>query len=731
MARTYEVVAPDEEETGRRYEVVPPEEPEYKSDLDRLLARAPSPVGMGEAMMHFGSGMLAFPAAAVAGPAVGLAHSFGLMKDKNVADVYRDVPEALTYQPRSNTGKALVAPGDAVMGALSSAADSAGGATTDFFARHGMAGRGAATGAVVNAALQTAPALLMHKAGTSPKVAAATERVTGALTDMTGRTTPAIRAARTNVINHDQVARNYVVNDLGMDWDRLPVPIQRQLTTAAENPSLLAGVDKESLVREIRAASLPVADKPPLTRGQATRDPSKLSNESLLAAGDAEAGAPIRDVRVQQNTAILESLDSLRGTTGGKITPDLSSKFPDVGRSVQDGALQRKVRVMERNVDKLYADARKDPAGNELVDTTPLFEKIEKSPDRAHFKWADSWLKTMEAEPGSGLSVHVLEDLRKAAVKKRMNYADPDAHYAGELISEIERLTEGKGGESYARARAAHREVKTEFDDQRAVRRLVRTATRTDRALPVEKTFQKIVLSGSAEELAQVRKSLLTGGNAATQAAGLSAWKNLGAATLEHIKNRAGKGRVENQSGKANVTHDAMKSEIERIGDEKLRMLLGDKVVDQLYEVRQFTHDVKTQPDTGLKGSPTKSYDMLREEASAKADSNIKLASRAAGHATGHYFLGEMAGRGINFLKNRGRTAPEVRRLNNIREAADAVQSPLTKAASDAVSLKADIARRQARQDLVNKYLPAAAANPWNASVREQAEERLRKLAGG
>lgn len=541
-------------------------------NLQNAEGMAPN-LGGAEALAHFGSSMVAAPVAGLAGIATAAGNAMGIT-NKQPADVVRNTQEAMTYQPRTQGGKDIVKTASIPFELIAKGADVAGGAAAEVTGSP-------AVGAAVNTAIQSAPALLMRgRAGAVAEEAPAAARIAEPVAK----------------------AQEYVRNSTGLDWNSLSDGVKSTLTKIAESAGGLEKLDPKALERQARLESLDVPV--PATRGQITRDPVQLRNEGNVSA--TEAGKPIRDVYVAQNKAIIDNLDVLKGKTRGTAdTPE------QVGQSVQDAGLRAKLDVKRQEVKQKYADAK---AAGELtapVSPKPIIKTIAESPDKTHFGWVQSWLTDMGVvkKNASGtitrkLTLQEMEDLRQAAVARAMD-GGTEAHYAGKIISAIDQATEGVGGKAYQAARKARREQATEFEEQGAVAQLVENKSRTDRAVALEDTWRKTVIGGSIDDLTKVKRSLLTGGDAATRTAGKKAWRDIRAQTIDYITKEATKSVTRFEDGTPNVTPASMERAIKSVGPEKLNEIFGPGTVKQLNRIMEATRDIKTEPPTGFKGSPT------------------------------------------------------------------------------------------------------------------------------
>jgi hypothetical protein len=397
-------------------------------------------------------------------------------------------------------------------------------------------------------------------------------------------------------------AKAYVGSRTNLDWTTLPPAFRQKLSDIAAQAGKLENLDATAVERAAVLSGLDIPIKG--TRGQITRDPIQQRNEQLVKA--TEAGKELRDIDIAQNKALLDNLDVLRGKTGGKASGDI-----ETGRSVQDALRARKNRE-QVNVSKLYKEAEAAGEMQGPVNIDRLVEYLKNHDDPSQVAYAMSRLKQLGAikeEATGGISVSTnrtltlaeLEGIRRAAGAAGKN-GGTAGHYAKELKNVLDEVTEGVGGEKYQAARAARKALGDEFERQAAVARLVKNkGMTTDRAVALEDTWHKTVLSGSLEDLQKVRKSL---GNSPN---GTQAWADIQAATIDYIKARAtgGKLGLKNEAGDLNTTWSGLRRAVDEIGPDKMREIFGEvgaKKIDNIVESSQL---LKTEAPTGVKGSPT------------------------------------------------------------------------------------------------------------------------------
>jgi hypothetical protein len=587
-----------------------------------------------------GTSAVAAPVAGIAGLGAAAGKAMGLT-DAQPEDVVERVQAAMTYQPRTKVGQATTRALMWPFEKLTEGADWLGQKVAD-------ATGSPAAGAAVKTAVQIVPAVALRRApgGKSEPKAADLSLVEESAPTQTAipaqappvQTTVARPAQRSPAqatepayVAPDLVlqtearnrpssakidptqkaaetrARDYVTRTAGVDWNALPREVQASLVEVAKDANNLATLDARGLARQVQLQALP---KPvPATQGQLTRDPVQLRNEGNVSA--TKAGEPIRQIHLDQNQALLDNLDILKGRVANKTNPAQTAEA--VGISVQDQALRAKLELSRRGVKEKYAAA--EAAGELQAKASPvlILRTIAASPDKTHFGWVQSWMnemgvvqKTTKGTITRKLTLKEMEDLRQAAVARAMD-GGTEGFYAGKVISAIDQATEGVGGNLYKEARAARRAQALEFEETGAIARLVENKSRTDRATALEDTWRKTVIGGSVQDLRNVKRSLLTGGDRQTRSAGKRAWRDVKAQTMQYIKDEATKGVALNERGQPNVTPAAMKRAIDSIGKEKIDEIFGSGTAVQLNRIMEAARTVKTVPPAGHAGSSTMS----------------------------------------------------------------------------------------------------------------------------
>lgn len=550
---------------------------------------------LSEPAMQMVSGAVAAPVSGIAGIATAAGNALGFT-DAQPADVIERVGSAMTYQPRTTAGKAVSSVVQYPFEKITQFADWAGGGVAEATASP-------AAGAALNTAIQSAPALLLRGRGRAPRETP--RRVEPTIEPLPGETAPRVQPATPAEPANVTAARDYVARNTALDWNALSDAVRARLADIARDSDTLGKLDPTALERQSRLESLPVPIR--ATRGQLTRDTAQLNNEGTLAA--TEAGRELKAIRDAQSPAIVANLEVLKGRTRG------AAQSPEqVGLSVQDAALRAKLRLSQENVQRLYREAETAGELQGTASTRSLARMLEETPDLQHLGWVESWLNKANvvtdqkgaATKGMRMraSLKELEDLRQAAVARAMD-GGTDGYYAGKVIRAIDEATDGAGGNAYKAARAARRRQALEFEEQGAVARLVENKSRTDRATALENTWQSVVRSGSIEDLNKVKRSLLTGGDAKTRAAGRQAWRDIRAQTIQNIIDESTKISAPLPDGSPVVSAAGMQKAVNGIGQAKLDAIFGPGTSSMINRILQATKDLRTEPPRIHPGSST------------------------------------------------------------------------------------------------------------------------------
>lgn len=446
---------------------------------------------------------------------------------------------------------------------------------------------GAAGGGLVGKGMETVGRVL------GPTVSRGVDWLRGKVDDVVGKTGLAQTAGTRAAATADDVAAS--LKKEGIDWGTLPSRVRDALVQQADDAAKAgAPVTPAELARVVRAQNLPGGEAQ-LTKGQMTGNRQQLRDEFNLRR--TKAGASLDDQLAQQDKLLADSLDVIKLKTGGDT---VSGREAEAGQKITQPLLDQLKKSQEK-VSALYKTADESGETLQKVDTTPLIKWVEDNFAAMHSAPAMkslvadlkksglvSFSEDGAATAGREPTIREVEALRQAMVK--WGKADgASGAYMGEAKRVLDGITDGKGGELYAKARAARIAQRDQFEDPGVINRLVSEKPGGDRITPFEDVFAKSVVRGSVDDLAKLRGQLLTGAgdDAALQGHGVQAFKDLRAATLDYIK----LGAMDN--AKDEFSYAGLKKAMDSIGREKMEVLFGKNTSNELFNVLESAKDMK------------------------------------------------------------------------------------------------------------------------------------------
>ena len=568
---------------------------------EQALAYAESPIrGNVETIGQMASGAIATPVAGLSGMAQGaynvLAPAFGGQEGRPAAQRIEEVQQGLTYQPRSEAGKVASQTIAVPFQKLAEGANYLGERTAE------------ATGSpLLGAAVRAAPDLAMSLV--APEARGAMSSVGRGVTGM-GRAAPATaagaagaggsawsRAATGNAADGtagaQMAAAQQWATSNGLQWGSLPAQTRQALAAVAGDATKLQALDPIAVQREANLTKFGLTP----TRGMVTRDPLQLRAEQMAKSSD--VGSPLRQIDLDNNAALSTAVDSLKSAPAKDVA--------QTGRAVQD-VLRGRLASAQANVRKLYKTAEQAGELQGPVKIDRLVDYLNNHRDPTEVGYIEARLQKIGAirsgengleATGQPVSLAEVEAIRKAAVAKG-RAGGTQGHYASEVKSVIDQVTDGAGGDAYKAARKARAQVGEEFERTGIINQLVKQRGKTnDRAVALEQTWRKSVVSGSVEDLQAVKDSLFKGGQK-----GVAAWDDLRNSTIDYIYEKA-TGGPKNERGQVNVSWDGLRRAIDLIGNDKLEIMVGKLGAKKLNEIVEAAEIAKTEPPMGVKGAVT------------------------------------------------------------------------------------------------------------------------------
>ena len=567
VAQAYQLAKSDENlVTAQAQQAPAPQEPGIGAQL----------LGAGETALALGTGATGGTLGMIAGAGAGLAQQilggqFGTPEAaRAVEQAAAKGAQALTYQPRTQAGQQQVqAVGETLANVLPP--------VLPVLAAPGMA---------LQAARTAAPTL-----GAVGQVAgAAGQRAATA----TGRA----------IARPVQAAATGVRETLGMETPAAATP-------GAGRVSIGAAATPESLQRVTTAEGLRVPI--PLTRGAATREAGQLAFEKEQMKG--EFGAPLRNRAEENNLQVLQNFDAAIDATGAQA----AFAGPAATGSSVVNALSGGYQAAKNKTNVAYTTAKKSPEAESLVDTNTVV-----TIGRGDQEITNSLLGYINSKI-TGLPSSVVPDTARQLLIK-LELADADE--AGNLVARpatvgkleefrkelsgtakfddavglreetilkklIDAQTEPVAGPLYKQARALRAEQARKFENRAIVARLIKNRKgMEDPQVAVDQVFQRSVLSGSPEELTFLKRVLLTSGPDGQQA-----WKELQAATVQHIRDQATSGVGTDSAGRALVSPAKLNQIVNQLDKNgRLDVVFGKQEAQRMRDLNEVVKYVTTVP---------------------------------------------------------------------------------------------------------------------------------------
>jgi len=357
-----------------------------------------------------------------------------------------------------------------------------------------------------------------------------------------------------------------------------------------------AALTQEALLRAERAQRQGI----PLTKGEQTQSLAQQQLEQdLLKSNKPQLVAPLTNLKQQQQEAIGRQFQRLTEATGSTVADVDPIYLRDVGKIV-DAPLMAEYQKSINNYRSKYNAA--DNAGETLqeVPYQSLVDYINKQTPTTRTSLAPILQDTLEQlrinDPdGTGnISIRALEDVYQN-IGKKAQPGTPNLTYGKDLKNLIDETTEGAGGDLYKEARAARRQFSKEFDDVKAVAKLVGSKGE-DRLVRLSDVFDNVVLGSSKEDIQHITLLLKRAGPEGEQAI-----NELKGQTVQWLKGQA--------TGVNGVTKfDSFRKAVDKLEKEdKLTELFGKDGREQILDLRDTVKDAMVKQPGAVNYSNTAS----------------------------------------------------------------------------------------------------------------------------
>lgn len=483
--------------------------------------------------------------------------------------------QALTYQPRTQTGQEMAQ------------------------------AAGQFLGEVLPPVLPmiTAPGQLLQAARNVAPMTQATAQRGAAAAQQAARTTGKAIARPV------QAATTAVRETLGMEAPAVaPAAGARVSGGAAATPEVLR--------RTTTAEALPVPVT--LTKGAATRDAQQLAFEKEQIKSD--LGGPLRQRAEENNLQALQNFDALVDMTDAQLM-DLSSTGGAVVKSLTEGLTAAKNRTraaykaaenageLENNV---TLNAVVDYINENIPegDLAPVLKAAQQKAIAIGAAAPDAEGKLI-AQP---VTLKQAESLRQTF--QRAGFEGADQFHGGSLRRVFDVETEGMGGDLYKKARQTRIDQARKFENRAIVARLIKNRKgMEDPQVAADQVFRKSILNSSPEEITFLKRVLLTSGKDGQQA-----FKELQGSTVRHIRDEATKGMGMDSQDRPLISPAKLHQSVQALdANGRLDVILGKKNAQIVRDLDDVVRYVTTVPPGTLVNSSGTAGTLLAAMAEAGA----------------------------------------------------------------------------------------------------------------
>jgi hypothetical protein len=389
------------------------------------------------------------------------------------------------------------------------------------------------------------------------------------------------------------------------------VEVVRPTRTDVTPGSAGAAATAQALQRRTTAEAMPVPfeGKSALTKGQATRDFAQLQFEKETAKMG-QMGAPLRERVENQTATFIQNFDAMIDRLE-PIAPDKR----ELGRLV-DRALVNKAEVQRRRISEAYRKAREAGEMQEPISMDALAQTMTElnrfegvSPNIPAIRREAVRIGALTEDANGNLIPQQMTienaELLRQFVNQSTDWMDKrQSTFARQVNQSIDAMTEGKGGESYRKARKMRQEFANEFENVGLTKKLLGTKGKTDeRNIALEDVFDKIIISSPVEEMNKLRRTLLTAGDEGKQA-----WNDLKAQTISYIKESSLSPSQKDAAGNPLLSPAQLNKVVKTLDSEgKLESLYGKKQAQILRDLADLSIDIYTAPPGAVNFSNTSS----------------------------------------------------------------------------------------------------------------------------
>jgi hypothetical protein len=335
-----------------------------------------------------------------------------------------------------------------------------------------------------------------------------------------------------------------------------------------------------------------------LTKGAAEREAGQLSFEKEQIRG--EFGAPLRNRAEENNLQILQNFDAAIDATGAEAAfAGPSATGSSVVNALTNGyaAAKNKVRAAYKsaeNAGELEIPVTHGPLAQFINESTPESAvapilKVARDKGIQLGLLIDNGNGTVSAAPSSLKN----SELLRRSISNATGIEPTNQLFGVKLKTLIDADTEGLGGDLYKQARTLRTEQARKFENRAIVARLIKNRKgMEDPQVAIDQVFQKSILNGSPEEITFLKRVLQTSGKDGQQA-----FRELKAATIQHIRDQSTGGVGTDSAGRPLVSPAKLNQTIEQLDKNgRLDIIFGKQEAQRMRDLNEVVKYVTTVP---------------------------------------------------------------------------------------------------------------------------------------
>ena len=369
-----------------------------------------------------------------------------------------------------------------------------------------------------------------------------------------------------------------------------------------QNPNLRSVGASELPKAELRQANANSLLEPiQLSRDQATRDFADV-NYAREKAKDPEVGAPLRAHYAHQNEQVIRNFDLEIENTGAQLTGiergELGQRLNDVVSTVKkerydkvqeaytaaDTAGETLQQVPYKSISDYLADKRPT-----VIEQNPILKQVKEE------------LEHNDPNKTGSISLRQMEDIRQL-INSEVEPGTSNGFHGKKIREDIDKITQGQGGQLYQQARALNHQYMKEFEETPSVRNITALKKNTtERNVPLETLAEKTMLSGPRSHVVEVFKTLENAGPE-----GQAMINELRGVVAEQIKAEATKSTQLDVNGNPVVSPaklDAIIKKLDKSG--KLELIFGKEGAERYRTLNDVSKDIYTVPQGSVNTSNT------------------------------------------------------------------------------------------------------------------------------